>query len=287
MLELLAQGWKSDNDFRNGYFEEIEDSLRKEFPNTDLKGTPHITSRISAWKKNYTSLTKILGRSGVGFNSDGQYMIECDDDQWDAIVQADKDAKFMRGKSWPLWDTWKAIFGKDRASSAGAEQVNDAVNRMRRNGPSLSEVNENEFPDIEERDSENVVRLSQASGFEAYSSGNNGKQASINKSGGSQKRKHDGADAAIMEFLSNLHAETNARLEVISSRIAYEFDLGKSKQDVFDKLETVEGLTLDERYELCNILSDKLQRLEVFMGMRAGARLGYLLKLIEENQKVM
>ena len=87
MLELLARGWKSDNGFRTGYLGKIEDSLRKEFPNTDLKGTPHITSKISAWKKSYTSLSKILARSGVGFNSDGQYMIECDDDQWEAIVQ--------------------------------------------------------------------------------------------------------------------------------------------------------------------------------------------------------
>ncbi|KAG6416273.1 hypothetical protein SASPL_123699 [Salvia splendens] len=287
MLELLAQGWKSDNGFRTGYLGKIEDSLRKEFPNTDLKGTPHITSRISAWKKSYTSLTKILGRSGVGFNSDGQYMIECDDDQLEAIVQADKDAKFMRGKSCPLWETWKAIFGKDHASGAGAEQVADAVHRLRGNGPSSSEVNENDFPGFEDQDSDNVVRLSQASGFEGYNSGNNGKQASINNSGRSQKRRHVVADASLMEFLSNLHAETNARLEVISSRIRYEFDLGKAKQDVFDKLETVEGLTLDQRYELCNILSDKPQRLEVFMGMRADARLGYLLKLIEENQKVM
>lgn len=41
-----------------------------------------------------------------------------------------------------------------------------------------------------------------------------------------------------MEFLSNLHDEMNSRLEVISSRIGYEFDPGKAKQDVFDKLET-------------------------------------------------
>ncbi|KAG6402011.1 hypothetical protein SASPL_138880 [Salvia splendens] len=81
--------------------------------------------------------------------------------------------------------------------------------------------------------------------------------------------------------------DTNARLEVISTRIGYEFDLGKAKQDVFYKLETVECLTLDQRYELCNILSDKPHRLEVFMGMRASARLGYLVKLIKENQKVM
>ncbi|KAG6411701.1 hypothetical protein SASPL_129785 [Salvia splendens] len=211
---------------------------------------------------------KVIEPGGYGVPEKRRYWLH----QWEAI--ADKDAKFMRGKSWPLWKTWKAIFVKDRASGAGVEQVDDAVNRLRGNGPSGSEVNENEFLGFEDHDSDNLVHLSQASGFEGYSSGNNGKQTSINKSGESQKRKHDGADAALMEFLSNLHTETNVRLEVISSRIGYEFNLGKAKQDVFDKLETVQGLTLDQRYELCNILSDKPQRLEVFMGMRASARLG-------------
>ncbi|KAL1566833.1 hypothetical protein AAHA92_02390 [Salvia divinorum] len=91
------------------------------------------------------------------------------------------------------------------------------------------------------------------------------------------------SDDALMEFLANLHAETNSRLEVISSRIGYEFDLGKARQDVFDKLGTVEGLTLDERYDLCDILGDKSQRLEVFMGMPSNARLGYLKRLMKKN----
>ncbi|KAG6405491.1 hypothetical protein SASPL_133081 [Salvia splendens] len=45
----------------------------------------------------------------------------------------------------------------------------------------------------------------------------------------------------------------------------------------------VDGLTLNQRYELYNILGDKPQLLEVFMGMPAHARLGYVLKLIEDN----
>ncbi|KAG6416047.1 hypothetical protein SASPL_123469 [Salvia splendens] len=64
---------------------------------------------------------------GVGFNPDGDYKIDCDDDQWEAIVQADKDAKFTRNKSWPFWETWKVIFGKDRACGGGAEGVANAA----------------------------------------------------------------------------------------------------------------------------------------------------------------
>ncbi|KAL1559032.1 hypothetical protein AAHA92_09421 [Salvia divinorum] len=84
---------------------------------------------------------------------------------------------------------------------------------------------------------------------------------------------------------ANLHAETNSRLEIISLGIGYEFDLGKARQEVFDKLGNVEGLTFDERYKLCDILGDKSQCLEVFMGMPPNARLGYMTRLLKQNRK--
>ena len=87
LLELVARGWKSDNGFRSGYQSKIEDSFRAEFPDSDIKGTPHINSKISAWKKSYGLLRSILSRTGIGFNSDGKYKIECDDEQWEQIVQ--------------------------------------------------------------------------------------------------------------------------------------------------------------------------------------------------------
>lgn len=86
LKELVAQGWKSDNGFRSGYQKKLEHWLKTYFPNTNLKVSPHITSKISAWKKNYYSLAQILERSGVGFNEHGDFRIHCDDDQWDQIV---------------------------------------------------------------------------------------------------------------------------------------------------------------------------------------------------------
>ncbi|KAG6427560.1 hypothetical protein SASPL_111806 [Salvia splendens] len=51
----------------------------------------------------------------------------------------------------------------------------------------------------------------------------------------------------------------------LTARIGSEFDMGKVQREVFDKLGTVDGLTLAERYELCDILSKKSQRLEICM----------------------
>ncbi|KAG6401889.1 hypothetical protein SASPL_138757 [Salvia splendens] len=265
-MELVARGRKLDNGFRAGYLTKIEDSLRAEFPNTDLKGTPHRNSKISAWKKSYGLLRNILSRSGVGFNNDGEYKIDCSDDQWDQIVKADKDTKFMRTKSWTLWETWKFIFGKDRAYGGGVENIDAAAVRLRAQMSVESECNENDYhPSFEDFISNPNTPMADHD-FHDTSSGNLGKQTSTDRTS-PKKRKKMSRDSDLMEFLGNLHAETNTRLDKISNRIGHEFDMAKAREEVFAKLGTVDRRTLDQTYDLCNILGDKPQRLEVFNGM--------------------
>ncbi|KAL1559346.1 hypothetical protein AAHA92_09698 [Salvia divinorum] len=120
-----------------------------------------------------------------------------------------------------------------------------------------SELPPNISPDVENHNSS-----------EAHSE----QQVSTIKSG-SSKHKLSPSDDTLMEFLRYLHAQTNSHLDIIFSRIGYEFDLGEARQEVFDKLGTMDGLTLDQRYELCDVLGDKPQRIEVFIGMPANAKL--------------
>ncbi|XP_041994795.1 uncharacterized protein LOC121745084 isoform X1 [Salvia splendens] len=285
LLELTATGWKSDNGFRAGYQSKIEDSLRAEFPNTDLKGNPHINSKIASWKKSYGLLRSILSRTGVGWNHHGDHKFDCSDEQWDQIVQADKETKYMRNKSWPLWETWKTIFGKDRASGVAAEEIGAAAKSLRAQVSGGSQVYENDYhPSFEDFITEPFTPVSNNNEVHDDSSDDSGKQTSTTKSI-PRKSKKPSPDADLIEFLGNLHQRTDARLEMISKRIGYEFDMGQARQEVYDKLCTVEGLTLPQRYRLCNILGDKPQRLEVFIGMPVNARLGYLLCLIEDEHK--
>lgn len=87
MKELAAAGWKSDNGFRAGYLTRAKEALHREFPKTDICVHPHIKSKITSWKKFYYSLMQILDRSGVGFNADGNFKIDIDDEQWAQVVQ--------------------------------------------------------------------------------------------------------------------------------------------------------------------------------------------------------
>ena len=70
MTLLQVGGWKADNGFRPGHSKMIYGVLKREIPNTQLKVAPHINSEISTWKRDYHSLSLMLNRSGIGFNSE-------------------------------------------------------------------------------------------------------------------------------------------------------------------------------------------------------------------------
>lgn len=87
LKELVATGWKADNGFRSGYLQKLEESMRREFPNTDLRVSPHIQSKLHTWKKFYSAVSAILEKSGVGFNNHDDYKIDCDEHQWSEIIK--------------------------------------------------------------------------------------------------------------------------------------------------------------------------------------------------------
>ncbi|KAK6127880.1 hypothetical protein DH2020_038388 [Rehmannia glutinosa] len=68
LKEVIANGWKSENGFKIGYLQALEQEIQKIIPGIDLKGIPHINSKIHVWKKDYGSLVTMLSRSGIGWN---------------------------------------------------------------------------------------------------------------------------------------------------------------------------------------------------------------------------
>lgn len=89
LKDVKSQGYKSDNGFKGGYLLLLEGLMRKAFPETDLKAKPHIQSRLTTWKRNYASLTTILSRSGVGFNLNGDFQVNCDKAEWEEIMKVE------------------------------------------------------------------------------------------------------------------------------------------------------------------------------------------------------
>lgn len=87
LKDIVASGWKADNGFRVGYLSLLEQNMTKTFPGTDIRATPHINSKIHAWKRDYGTIVSIMvGRTGVGWNNTTK-MLEATDDMWDAVMK--------------------------------------------------------------------------------------------------------------------------------------------------------------------------------------------------------
>lgn len=85
LKEAITEGWKSCNGFRAGYLGFLERRMKAAFPETNLRGNPHINSKVHVWKKMYGNLVTILSKSGVGWN-DTEKTIEASNETWDALI---------------------------------------------------------------------------------------------------------------------------------------------------------------------------------------------------------
>ncbi|KAL8457352.1 hypothetical protein ACS0TY_035274 [Phlomoides rotata] len=94
--------------------------MRKLLSGTDIVANPHINSKIRVWKKEYSALSDLLSKSGIGWNSTTNTIDVLDETVWDAQKK-------------PYYESWLDIFGKDRATREHAADPIDIVNELMRN----------------------------------------------------------------------------------------------------------------------------------------------------------
>ncbi|KAL8557281.1 hypothetical protein ACS0TY_004642 [Phlomoides rotata] len=87
---------------QSGYLLLLENAMSLKFQGTDLKGDPHINSKIHVWKKQYTCLKSMLGVSGIGLNGT-TYHIDALPEVWEAYVKVDPIARGMKNKTFPFY----------------------------------------------------------------------------------------------------------------------------------------------------------------------------------------
>ncbi|XP_057789704.1 uncharacterized protein LOC131006576 [Salvia miltiorrhiza] len=283
MKELVAQGWKSDNGFRGGYLSKLEESMRKEFPSIDLKGMPHINSKVTTWKKTYNSLWNIVKVSGVGFNVNGKHMIDCDDEQWQHFVAADPKVFNFRFKSWPYLEDWKIIFGKDRATGDEAEDLMEAAHDLYRK-IDLDQVND---------DGEYHVSLEDI--LETGEIGDNVSQTqqreesvASEKAAPTSNRKHrrDAQfDDRFFAALTDISWGTEKILDAISSRMGYDFDISKARKEVPAQLSSITGLSMTQKFKICYMLAKETKLLDIFSCLPADEKENYVYYLLALKHK--
>ncbi|XP_057799340.1 uncharacterized protein LOC131015106 [Salvia miltiorrhiza] len=282
LKELVANGWKSDNGFRGGYLSKLEEAMRKEYPDSDLKGTPHINSKVTTWKKTYYSLWNILKVSGVGFNVNGKHMIDCDDEQWQSFVAADKNVTNFRYKSWPYYEDWKLIFGKDRATGDEAEDLMEAAHEMYQK---LSSSPLNDLGDYHV--SLDDIFENDLTGDNVSQTPNQQETIPIEQEApttSKKRRRSGGFDEKFFEALHEVGRGTESRLETISCRMGYDFDVSKARKEVNAKLSGIPGLSQHDKFVVCNMLAEKTEYLDIFSSLSEDEKGAYVTFLLASKK---
>ncbi|XP_047945053.1 uncharacterized protein LOC125191691 isoform X2 [Salvia hispanica] len=287
--DIVAGGWKADNGFRPGHSKMIYVVLKREIPNTELRVSPHINSNIATWKRDYHSLSNILNRSGIGFNSDGGHRIECNDDQWAQIVKADSHAKNMRYKAWPYYEDWKTIFGKDRAAGGRAEEVAEADEVL--HGPAASVADESKpnmspfhLDDFYTEEQINEGLQYDGQGYAA--SLDNDVTTTPNLAAPKKalrKRKVEDLMELMLNAMNKMNENTSDRLNTLSMRIGYDYDLSAKRVEVAKMLDCIPEITKKQKFIACDILVKEPERLDLFSGFSLVDKSDYIIHILEEK----
>lgn len=109
LLDVLEEIVANGGQFIAGTTRKIEVKLQQLLPESGLKASPHIDSKMKAWKRQYSSIFYMLNTSGFGSNDEKKCIKVDSDEARESYVQSHKDAKGWRGKPFPLYERFAKI----------------------------------------------------------------------------------------------------------------------------------------------------------------------------------
>ncbi|KAG8386550.1 hypothetical protein BUALT_Bualt03G0160000 [Buddleja alternifolia] len=216
---MIAHGWKADNGFRVGYLNHLADEMMKVFPVTDIWSSPHINSKMHAWKKHFGMVYALLGSSGIGWNETTK-MLEGSNEHWEKAIKDDPSCKMLRHKPWPHYNHWLEIFGKDRANGGGAEDCGDAATAVNQE---QTQTEHQASPDFE--------------GVSGYTPTSDEHEAT--------------SIGALDKFIDN----ADARLGELTHLMAHEHKLSSKKEAMYETVSVVDDLSLQQKLVASNMIN--------------------------------
>ena len=201
-----------------------------------------------------------------------------------------KDAKYIRGKSWPYFEAWKIIYGKDRAIGGSAEDAAESTQRVRATQENTYVDTENDYyPDMDGiyvgesvGEGEHPIPVVD-SAIPVVDSACDTDMNSPTLKKANKKRKAGEALDGVLEMMKRINDDTNERLHTLSTRIGYEFDLTTKREEVLQLLGVVQGLTKTQKFTAAKILAKETEMLDLFRGMDEADRPDFVMFLLEEN----
>lgn len=139
-------------------------------------------------------------------------------------MQSDPNARTMRNKSWPFYDDWCDIFGKDRATGHNAEgfvdAVQDVLNQTQTSNENDVDIELEDIPCLEIEDDMNSRSTRKLTG------------GSSNKKTSKKRKSMDDSDN-LNEVMKQFSEKTDARLGEITKCLINAFDITEATNDVF------------------------------------------------------
>ncbi|GFS37529.1 hypothetical protein Acr_00g0052480 [Actinidia rufa] len=303
MIAEFSDKWSADNGFKPGFFSLVEKQLEKVLPESHLKVEPHIESKVKYWRQMYSKVFDILHLSGFGWDYTNK-KVEVVQSVWDEYEKAHpKKAKEVYGKIFPYYDDWAILFGKDRATGAGAEDPTQMEQVYTQNPPQDSVVDDVDdfyvplFDDLF-MNSPHVSVSSTLTGSTSHTTtpssptppGSTPDTATpstfthtppprrmqipmtstLSANAGAKKgrkRTRMGEEEDVRESLGHWCKESLGYMEKLANSLGYEKELATRRATIPGELEKLD-LTLIQQFKLAAIIGDKEERVDQFLNTR-------------------
>ncbi|KZV27328.1 hypothetical protein F511_02437 [Dorcoceras hygrometricum] len=272
LKDVITKGWKSENGFRAGYLTLLESAMHAAIPGTDLRGNPHINSKVHVWKKTYGTLVTLLGKSGVGWN-DTDKTVEATDETWDTIIKVDSSLRSMRHKQWTYYPDWCEIFGNDRATGEHSQTFENALKDVLNLQDDVP--NECHFGD--------AFGSNTSHGEDDSISETNTPSSKPTAATNSNKRKRkqvNEVDEAIVAAINNLADITKETMNDLVKQIAGPENLSDAQDLVLAALQGMNELTEDEQVIAAQLLFNNHNNMSLFKRLNDKGKLSLVRRLL-------
>ncbi|KAL8485671.1 hypothetical protein ACS0TY_027815 [Phlomoides rotata] len=281
--DLVLRGHKCDNGFRSGYLTLLENALVVKFPGTDLKGEPHINSKMHVWKRQYVCLRNMLGISGVGLNST-TFHVDALPEVWEAQIKVDGFTKSLMNKAFPFYSQWVEIFGNDRANGQDSQLYADTVNEMSQSGRNKKYCEMDVDDNCESNPAAGNYTTDKTS-FEVDETS----AAPVGKGKGTKLKQADVVDGQFMDTVGSYlvgSKETFGQIAQtmghIAQRMGSEFDNRQRREQVYNNLSEIDFISVEARVAIAQYLCNNTKDMDMFFGLPDEAKTVFVTNIMRK-----
>ncbi|XP_057511419.1 uncharacterized protein LOC130793638 [Actinidia eriantha] len=188
-------------------------------------------------------------------------------------ISREKDVKGMRNKTFPYYEAWLVLFGKDRATGDLAEGPADSVAAIETEQASKENLPESPVLQFSAADMESM-------------SANGGTSSKCPSSSNAKSKKRGRSAEGISKGLAEManafgimFENTNNRMAEIAHRIGYAHDLSQQRRQVNAELSQL-PLDSNQRLRAASMIVQEAERIDLFFSLSQEEKVEWVFMLL-------